>query len=273
MSKNRNKKRAGLSKADVMKKQYKQSMNTLLERVYNQEDLTTTCCGTGACCKTACPSMNYSEFLNAINYIWNHFSNDEKVELLSKSIEYYFKNSFEKWGIQTLVKPCLLYDRGNKKCKIYEKRCLSCRLYGMWPKEDYEARVDRFVKAYEPFGLSKCDLPLNEQCDKVVRNDKIHPLTKAIIDNLYVQLDGIDAKVSDFTPLQIKNKSNYRSFHDWLLLKVYGEEWLGSLTAFMMASDREAMEDQIEQFKIAIKSVFSDKNNSMNVTIQNKIKE
>jgi Fe-S-cluster containining protein len=227
-----------------------------LSRVYNAIDLTTTCQGKCECCKAACPSMNYCEFTQLIKEIWDKESTGSKIELVCTSIEYFFRYEFEKWGVETLIKPCMLLDKNNR-CKYYESRPLSCRMYGLWPKEAYKKRVDKFEKAYEGL-LKRKELPLNTQCTCVKRLDDSHEITVEIIEDLYAELDNIDRRVmKGFSEIQIKEKENYRSFHDWLLLKVFGEQWLSMLTSFMLAADRKTMEDQILELKAAVRENFS----------------
>ena len=139
-------------------------------------------------------------------------------------------------------------------CRVYETRPLNCRLYGLWPKEEYEKRVDRFEKVYAPLGLKRSDLPLNTQCPFVKRVDDSTPITTEVIAEMFAKLDRIDEEVGQFSKLQISQKENYRTFHDWLLLKVLGEDWLVKLTTFCMAATREVMEDQIK----AIHAVWSE---------------
>lgn len=248
--------RRGLTKAEVVSKIKRRNLGDILKSIYSHINLDTKMSCICTCCNVSMPSMNSCEFSQIRSKIWSEFSVEERADIVGQCVEYFFKNEFEKWGISTLVKPCLLQDRKTGLCKIYEDRPLSCRMYGLWPKDAYEKRVDRFVKVYEKYGLAKEDLPLFSQCPCVERLDKSVSLTNEIINDLYTQLDMLDKKVGSYSDLQIKNKNNYRSFHDWMLLSVFGEEWLSQLTSFMLASDRKTMEDQIEQLKVVIKDLF-----------------
>lgn len=209
------------------------------------------------CCKVAMPQINYSEFVNIVTTLWKNSTNDKKVELICTSIEYWFKNEFEKWGIQSLIKPCMLLDKTTGLCTVYNNRPLNCRLYGLWPKEEYKRRVDRFAKAYEEYGLSREDLPLNSQCDKVKRVDETVALTTEKIKELFSKIDDLDKVVGNFSDLQVKQRENYRTFHDWLLFKIFGDKWLAILTSFMLAADRKAIEEQIEAIKAAVAAKYS----------------
>jgi len=226
-----------------------------LRRIYETVDLTTTCEGRCECCKVAMPQMNYCEFSQIVNEIWGTTSRSEKIRLISTSVEYFFRNEFEKWGMDTLVKPCMLItDEG--KCMFYSSRPLSCRMYGLWPEESYKERVDKFEKAYEGL-LKREEIPLNTQCPHVkLVNDSVE-LTPEIIEELFAKLDALDEKIGDFSTAQLEQKANYRTFHDWLLLKVFGEEWLSKLTTFMLAADKDTIQAQVDALKEAIAEKFA----------------
>jgi len=221
---------------------------------YGTVNLDTECKGSCECCKVAMPQMNFCEFNQLINEIWDSSNKSQKLDLICMSIEYFFRNEFEKWGKDSLIKPCMLLSEEGK-CAYYDSRPLSCRLYGLWPEEDYNARVDKFEKAYEGL-LKREELPLNKQCPHVKRVDESSPITKESIDKLFVRLDVLDA-LSGFSELSIRNKENYRTFHDWLLYKVFGEDWLIKLTTFMLAANRKVIEDQVKALKDAVRSKFS----------------
>jgi Fe-S-cluster containining protein len=198
------------------------------------------------------PQLNRCEFLNIVTEIWDATSDEDKLELIFKSVEYFLRYDYKKWGMDSLVKPCMLLDKDNL-CGHYLKRPLSCRVYGLWPKEDYENRVNKFEKAYAPLGLKREDLPLNTQCPYVKRIDDKIPLTSELINSLFSKLDDIDKKMFNYSSLQISQKENYRTFHDWLLFTILGEDFLTKLTTFALAADKETMEAQLK----AIKEVFT----------------
>lgn len=234
------------------------NLTSALQSIYHDTvNLETTQTCECTCCKVAMPQINYSEFVNIVTALWKNSTNDKKVEFICTSIEYWFKNQFEKWGMQSLIKPCMLLDKNTGLCTIYNNRPLNCRLYGLWPKEEYKKRVDRFAKAYERYGLSREDLPLNNQCDKVKRVDETVALTIEKINELFSKIDNLDKVVGNFSDLQVNQRENYRTFHDWLLLKIFGDQWLAMLTSFMLAADRKAIEEQIEAIKAAVVANYS----------------
>ena len=226
-----------------------------LQKVYTTVNLETTCDGRCECCRVAMPQFNYCEFCQLINEIWDTTSRSDKIRLICTSIEYFFRNEFEKWGIDTLIKPCMLLGEDGK-CMYYESRPLSCRIYGLWPDDVYKERVDKFEKAYEGL-LTRDEIPLNTQCPFVERVDNSVELTKEVIEDLYAKLDTIDKQIGDFTDAQMEQKENYRTFHDWLLLKIFGEDFLSELTSFMLAADKETIVAQLDALKTVISEKFS----------------
>lgn len=254
LSKSRGNKRPNYIPTTKKKTPPKSLKQKLHDVYYGTINLDTTCKGRCECCKVAMPQMNFCEFSQLINEIWDTSDESQKIEMICLSIEYFFRNEFEKWGMDSLVKSCMLLSEEGK-CAYYESRPLSCRLYGLWPEEDYNARVDKFEKAYEGL-LKREELPLNKQCPYVKRVDESTPITKDIIDKLFVRLDVLDA-MSGFSELRIRNKENYRTFHDWLLFKVFGEDWLIKLTTFMLAAKREVIEDQVKALKDAVRAKFA----------------
>lgn len=227
------------------KNKSKSKLGDKLNQIYNEEvDLSTTQTCKCQCCQVAMPQINYSEFVQIATTMWDSADNDSKIRFLITSWEYFFRSEFEKWGISTLIKPCMFLGEDGL-CTIYDNRPLSCRMFGLWPDDVYEERVKRFEASYAEYGLSREDIPLSKQCGEVKRKNVDLELTEEIIDRLYAKLDNLDKSVGDFTELQIEQKENYRTFHDWLLLKVFGDDWLSDMTAFMLAASREVMEEMV----------------------------
>ena len=226
-----------------------------LNQIYNTVNLKTTCKGNVECCKTACPQMNYCEFSQLLTEIWDKETKTSKLDMICKSIEYFFVNEFDKWNKDIFYKPCMLLN-DDGKCAYYTNRPLSCRMYGLWPEKTYDARVDKFEKMYEGM-MKREELPLNRQCPYVKRVDDSIPLTDEIIDGLYKSLDDLDQKIASFSDLQVERRENYRTFHDWLLLKVFGEEWITGLTQFMIGAKKELIQEQIKAIQDAVVQNFS----------------
>lgn len=261
--KTRNKKpRKGLTPDEVLsqaKENRKKTLRESIKAIYDSVDLNTTGCEITvchcACCRVAMPQMNYCEFVQLVTDLWRDSDDNRKIEIICKSIEYYFKNDYEKWGMDSLIKPCQFVSKEGR-CTVYANRPASCRVYGLWPQDVYEKRVSQFEEVYSKYGLKREDLPLAKQCKMIKRKDGSTELTKEECDSIYGSLDNLDKSIGNFSNLQIKNRENYRAFHDWLLLKIFGEDWLVKLTVFSLGATREQMEDQVEQIRLALNSDF-----------------
>jgi Fe-S-cluster containining protein len=235
----------------------RKSLEQKLHQIYYGDvNLDTTCKGQITCCKTAMPQLNRSEYEVLVNKIWSSSSKSQKIEMVCKSVEYFFKTKFEQFGLEIFKKPCmLLSDDG--KCKYYKNRPLNCRMYGLWPSDVYNRRVDRFEKAYSQFGVKREELPLNAQCPNAKRVDESVPLTETLIECLYKALDALDKKTGNYSHKQIEERYNVRAFHDWVLLSIFGEDWLIELSRFVLGANKEIVESQIEAFKKVIREKFA----------------
>ena len=140
-------------------------LTDVLNRIYSKEDLSTTCLRQCTCCRVACPQMKYCEASSIIDHIWSTWSKEDKKAVLVTAVKYFFSDS--------LIKPCPLID--GKSCKVYDRRPLNCRLYGMWPADSWEERVAMFSKST---GLPREKLPLNTQCPNVRRKPQVCPSCK-----------------------------------------------------------------------------------------------
>jgi len=240
-------------------------LEEILNRVYTKEDLSTTCVRGCTCCRVACPQMKFSEATSIIDNIWATWTKSDKKKLLLESIKYFFSDS--------LIKPCLMLE--GQTCRVYKQRPLNCRLYGLWPAESWENRVAMFSKST---GLPKEKLPLNTQCTQVKRcaqvcksclglgqiensenenyikceacggTGKINPpaLTSAQIGSLFEMLDKTD-KTLGISDLMISESWNYRTFHDWVLLKFWGDQALSKWTSILLDTSPEQRQSLMEE--------------------------
>ena len=216
------------------------TLETKLQAIYHSVDLSTTCCRQCTCCRVACPQMKFGEANHIIDKIWNEWSKADKKALLVTSVKYFFSDS--------LVKPCPLLKDG--ECRIYESRPLNCRLFGLWPEDMWKKRVEGFVQAT---GLPADKLPLNTQCSFVRRATVKEPLKEEEIARLFDALDILDSKIG-VDKAKVKSSWNYRTIHDWVLLKFWGENVLVQWTNLLLASEpierqaiMEAFLEQVEK--------------------------
>jgi Fe-S-cluster containining protein len=257
------------------------TLDVILGRIYSKENLATTCLRQCTCCRVACPQMKFCEASDIIDHIWATWSREEKKRVLVTAVKYYFSDS--------LIKPCPMLV--GSECKVYDRRPLNCRLYGLWPSDDWEKRVAGFAEAT---GLPREKLPLNTQCPNVKRarqacpdckgvgkmykqedgslipdaNGNIvlnltpvncqkcgglgkftpPPLTSEQIKAMFDALDNAD-KVLGVSELKVSTNWNYRTFHDWVLLKFWGESNLVKWTNLILTTTPEQRQGIIEAFE------------------------
>jgi len=101
------------------------------------------------CCLTQNPSMYYVEFLNVFKEVGDHWSNEDKSEVLLRAVRNYLKND--------LNKGCIFYKEG---CTIYEKRPFSCRMYGVVPKKSWDKRWEALKERQKENFSAKPQCPL-----------------------------------------------------------------------------------------------------------------
>lgn len=247
------------------------SLEEMLQRIYAKEDLSTTCLRQCTCCRVACPQMKFCEATSIIDHVWATRDKDVRKRILVTAVKYFFSDS--------LVKPCMLLE--GKECLVYDRRPLNCRLYGLWPSGSWEDRVAMFVKST---GLPRERLPLNVQCQNVRRKPqtckacngapKLYDLSKPVgeppvseceecggkgkvtpppltgeqIAKLFEMLDQADSIVG-VSDLKISTSWNYRTFHDWVLLKFWGEHVLAQWTHVLLTTTPEQRQGTIEAFE------------------------
>jgi Fe-S-cluster containining protein len=209
------------------------TLRELLQGVYTTEDLSTVCCRQCTCCRVACPQMKYSEATQITGVIFNDWSKEDKLELLTTCVRYFFSDS--------LIKPCPMLK--DDTCRTYEDRPLSCRIYGLWPEKVWSDKVSNFSKV---IGLPEDKLPLNKQCGMVTRANGLPPLTMEQIEPLYTSLDSIDMMAGTLSEEQIIQQWNTRTIHDWILLKFYGEEKLIIMSEMKSKAKPEEIEEIIK---------------------------
>ena len=275
--KNKQKKRKGSGKSHVpvpVTHRKVIHLDEMLDRIYTKEDLSTTCLRQCTCCRVACPQMKFCEATSIIDHIWKTWSKEDRRKLLVSVVRYFYSDS--------LIKPCLMLK--GKTCRVYGRRPLNCRLYGMWPTDSWEERVAMFSKSTD---LPREKLPLNVQCTNVRRkpqeckecngtgqvatavgNGRLltltettacnccggsgkfqpPPLTKEQISKLFEMLDQADT-TSGISDLQVSTNWNYRTFHDWVLLKFWGKHALSQWTHIVLTTTPEQRRGIVEAFE------------------------
>jgi Fe-S-cluster containining protein len=270
-SKSKKKKKTGGGQT-VVRQRKVVTLDQKLQKVYELENLDTVCCRQCTCCRVAMPQIKNCEAINIIDQIWHDWSREDKKELLMTAVRYFFSDS--------LIKPCPLLD--GAECRVYGSRPLNCRLYGLWPEGVWEKRVEMFSQNID---LPREKLPLNTQCGNVQRKqvkcvdcDETDlepqeaeqkrlacktcnstgfvippPLTEDQIQVMFDALDAIDIGLG-VSRKKVEGDWNYRTLHDWLLIRFWGEHTLVQWTNMVLVYSKteiemilEAFEEQVEE--------------------------
>jgi Fe-S-cluster containining protein len=91
----------------------------------------TTCQRKTDCCANM-PEIAAIEFLNMYRVL-RDLPEEERERRLNRTIIYFFSNA-------SYIQPCPWLE--GKDCLIYDQRPFSCRAYGLWSEERYQAQVE-----------------------------------------------------------------------------------------------------------------------------------
>jgi Fe-S-cluster containining protein len=170
------------------------------------------------CCRELHPSMYYVEFLN----IWQEvqkWNKDKRADVIVRSIRNHLIGEVEKG--------CIFWSG---ECLVYERRPLSCRIYGVIPEQSWNARIDTLKKRYGE------DYNPRPQCNLVsVKGDVI---TKDQEDKWFKHTRNCELRIG-MSPESVNAhddpQGSYRTFHDHILLELFDEEFLTKLSMIRLS--------------------------------------
>ena len=170
--------------------------------------------GCGAiCCQVQNPSVLYIEFINTWNYVKENWNNDEIGNLIKFSLKNYLSENF--------VKGCVFFDKSSRMCSQHLSRPFSCRTYGIVPDEEFRPRYER-LKIINPDVMDQCKLVDTEDGSIVTKKNTDDWWEKAIQAEKKI---GIKEEfITD------KPHGSYRTYHDHILIHIFGEEHLNKLS-------------------------------------------
>lgn len=188
-----------------------------LNNIYKQMPDTIGCVSCGKCCRVQHPHCYFIEFINMYRHIVSSWSQKETSELIALCVERYISNDLEK--------PCVFLDEKNM-CKIYHTRNYNCRAFGIIPKKVYAKRVREVKKNFPGVRLG---LEKQTDCCGGVKPKTFIGAKK--LDGLFEQIYNLDIELG-VSPEDLAAQNNYMTFHDHLLLFLYGNnpQFLNQLT-------------------------------------------
>lgn len=186
--------------------------------------------GCGAwCCEQQSPQVLYVEFLNAWHYISLNWSRPKITELVGRALRNYLSTDMNKG--------CIFWDKSTKLCTQHESRPLACRTYGVMPEEEWKPRYER-LKVLNP--------GLREQCNLVSTVDD-KPVTKEQTDHWFQNIKDIEHSLGiAFDKMDDKPGGTYRTFHDHIVLSLYGRVVLAELTKMKLHGSAVSKEKLVE---------------------------
>lgn len=203
----------------------------------------TACQNKGECCLAGCPYMYVSEFLR----IWSEIEKSKsiKMEIILKCVEMYLSND--------LLKPCPLYintdnktnGKRKKGCMYYKQRPYNCRYYGVIPQSEYAERIEGFKKVFGEEVLEKHPLKIQCQCVKAAGKNKVK---EGDIDAVTAKICRLDREMGVPTE-SIITKENTRTFHDFVMLLIFGESKMVDLTQFRLKASDEAKKGLVNEIR------------------------
>lgn len=214
-------------------------------------------CGVEAdCCKSFSPPMLFIEFIAILKTM---------ASLPKEKLKEVHYNCFASYLNPEQAKPCMLLKE--TLCSVYAQRPLACRLFGLYPKKEYEDRLDRVSKELK---VSIDETPFAKQCQNIESSGtKTVPTetSQKIFENIHeldVQLFE-DRAVGKYF---VYGTKTYMPFDaHWLLLHI-GPDELQNLTAIKLnlrdlrkslkdgkvsKEDVDVAEEQVKEFLESIK--------------------
>ena len=195
-------------------------------------------------CKLMNPSVLYIEFLNSWNHVVSNWPDKKIGDLIEKSLRNYL--------FDQKIKGCVFFDNESNMCSHHDHRPYSCRAYGIVPDEEFKPRYER-LKVIYPDVPYQCNLVETEDGSKVTTKDtdfwwkEVLQAEKAIgIKNEYINDES---------------HGSYRTYHDHILIHLFGEENLEKLSLARINLNKEEKEKVIQQMMSAYNNIKEKMNN------------
>ena len=184
------------------------------------------------CCKKQSPSMYYCEFLKVFEKFqkWGH---KRKTQFILRAVSNYLDNG--------LTKGCIFYDDG---CQVYTDRPLTCRVYGVVPKESWDKRWESLKERQgESFQAEpQCSLVTSKKEVTPEMDERWFEFTQTCETRL-----GVSQKIVNLHDLA---GGSYRTFHDHLLVELFNEDVMNHLTQVRLTNpSRDQIDLTVETIK------------------------
>lgn len=186
------------------------------------------------CCMHLNPSMFYVEFLYVWQQVQGEWSKKRRRDLIFRAMANYLRNSFQKG--------CIFYDNG---CSIHYRRPISCRMYGVTPKEVWDDRMETLKKRHGDEFL------VQDQCDLVVTEDGCKHVSCEDDNKWFNHVRKCEKRLGVRDDVLMEHDlpgGSYRTFHDHLLIELFPLAALEALTKYRLTNpSEEDIEDVVDE--------------------------
>lgn len=175
------------------------------------------------CCKSQNPSLHYVEFLYAWKNIQDTYDKESRLNLIVRAIKNYLNNSFKKG--------CIFFIPG-KGCTTYNHRPFACRMYGVVPEENWNAKWKALKESMGD------NFDIAPQCPHV-KTKSGNPITKKQEDKWYDHIKKCEKELGvseSYIKLHDRFGGPYRTFHDHILIELFDDSFLSKLSAVRLTN-------------------------------------
>lgn len=215
---------------DTSKKKYKKIKNKL-QSLYSELPASKCLfcpgkCGVEAdCCKTFSPPMLLVEFCSTLEII-NNWDKEKQKKLLFSCLDSFVKTD--------IAKPCVLLEQ--TLCSIYNARPLGCRLFALYPDEEWEKRLNSISNE---LNVEKEKVPFYKQCRNVEVEGEEKIVSTKVSDDIFNKIHQLDI---DLFPdkrvgnkLVMDNSATYMPFETHFLCYKFGPQLVQGLSDMKLA--------------------------------------
>ena len=200
------------------------------------------------CCKKQNPSMFYVEFLKVWQDVQNAWSTDDKTHLILRAIKNHLINAPDKG--------CIFHQ---DECTVYENRPFACRMYGVVSEEAWNRRWETLKKQMgDAFNAKpQCDLVNIEQMKE---NPDPHKKVPDHQENSWYEHTKKCEERIGVDPATITSHDlpggSYRTFHDHLLLELFDEGFLHTISQVRLTNPSQ---EDIDKTVEAVRDVLEER--------------
>ena len=228
----------------------------------------TECENCGKCCYDP-PVCTFIEFMYAYEF-YDIFDNKTKRYILEKALRRYVYSLIDKFS-----EPCCFLDDRNM-CMIYKRSCLSCKMWGIHSKDQYEINwklQSEYNKGFQNFYKEKYNIVISDEkinarlpyCDKVKVIKNSYNILEIDYQKYYQSLLKVESK--SLQHAMIKHNSDW-SINEWIVYFTFGmsiSETRIKLIQKLQSGESDAVDQFINDFNydIYLKEDLNNKQNTL----------